>query len=115
MEAWVTPLASAIFSGLVVGIVMALYQGKLDQNVENAKDAHSLKFKSVLDKVDGLEKKSDILSVKFDHLDEKVSSLTTKMAVVLTEQRHLSTNISGLREEAKLQRAENLGKVIRKP
>lgn len=95
-------------------MIMAVFQGRLNKSVDDAKDANTLKFKSVVDQVLSLERKTEQLGGKVDHVDEKLTSLTMKVAVITTEQRHLINNFSEFRDEVKNFRHENFGKVIKK-
>lgn len=114
MDAIMPSLISAILSGCVVGIVMALFQRSLDKSVEDTRDANSLKFKNVLEKVEQVQKKTDTLDFKMDQVVKDMNRVDTRLALVKSEQEHLVQNISDLKGTIQAFQDLNYGKVIRK-
>lgn len=122
MDAWLQSLLTAIVSGLVVGLVVAVFKVKLDQNVKTAEKANDLRIDNVMNelgrvwsKVSGVENKMDTIG---NNLGSQIGSLNMKMAVVIAEHQHIAKNLDGLQDEFRSFRKNpqpNYGQVVQKP
>lgn len=117
MEVWSSALFSAVSSGVMVGIIVTIFKSKMDQNIENAKEANNLKFTSMVDKVEQVGRRLNGIEVKVDSVSGAVGRLNTKVEVVVTEQRHMMETVGNMRKEVEIAlnlARENYGRVNRK-
>lgn len=96
---------------------MAVVKIKLDQSVDDAKEATKLKYKSVEDKVDVVTKQVTNLETKLGEVSSKINLMDTRVAIIGTEQKFMAENMNDLRDDTRrLSTAiESFGRVIRKP
>ena len=114
MDSWVTSLVAGMFSSLIVGVVLSVFQRGLNKSVEDAKEANQLKFSNVEEKISTLSEKSKSMEMKVDNLTTVTNTIDKRVALVRAEQEHLSAAIKGISEDLK-QQVKDFGKVIRKP
>ncbi len=111
MESWMTSLVAGTFSSLVVGVIMATFQRNMNKNVEDAKEASSLKFSNLEEKISTLSEKAKNVEFKLDTLNVTITSIDKRVAIVVAEQKYMSEAIKGISEDLKHQ-AKDYGKVI---
>lgn len=116
MESWMTSLVAGMFSSLIVGVIMSVFQKALNKSVTDAKEATDQKFKNLGDKLDALSARETLIEAKVDLVEEKVGSLTYKTGVIGNDVKHVMKDVADLKDvvKDKLRMPDNFGKVIKK-
>lgn len=119
---WIQAIVPALISGLVVGLILTVFKNKLEQSVAITKEASYLRERSIIERIDlvdkkasGLERKIDIVSDKVDLINKDMHRHEVKLELLIADNKHMTESISQVRKEVERIMPEDFGKVIKKP
>lgn len=115
-QAWTSALLAGMFSSLVVGVIMALFNKHMTQTQKASDENLKLKFSNLDSKVAAVSSELKILEGKVEAIAGTVNKVDKRTALIAGDQGHLVSDIKDMKEEFKVILASgNFGKVIRKP
>ncbi len=116
-QSWVNGLYQAIASGLVVGLVVAIFKVKLDQSTKKIDEANDLKISHVVEDLKKLWDAVAVVNMSLDKISDSVSDLRVSTGVIVTEQKNLSQRLTETNQNLRHMSDRvgvNFGKVVRK-
>lgn len=115
MDAWITGFLTALLSGCVVGILMALFKNKIDLTAKRVERANELELKNLENRIEELRKEFYSMTVKQDKIGDGVIAINMKVSNMQVELKYVQDRLTETSQLVKVI-AENqgFGKVIRK-